>query len=520
MLSKKIKVLIISVLMLCTSLMAGGDCNKTATGKVPLNDLGAGFYQGFVGGLFPGGLNTPPAPHDSAGRALALAIQPLDANGQIDVVNGDIVLVTIGMSNTSRESDVFIPLANSDPVKNPKVKIVNGALGGHDAKMAADINNDYWQFVQDQIAAAGFTNAQVQAAWVKQATGGPKDPFPAEAVELQGYLEQIARNLKFYFPNLKIAYYSSRIYAGYATSNLNPEPHAYESGFSVKWMIDKQINGDPNLNYDPAKGPVVAPYLTWGAYLWADGLTPRSDGLIWECADLQDDGTHPSESGKAKVAELLLNFFRTNPAAAPWYLNNGTVPVELINFEAGIQNFDVVLRWATASETNNLGFDIERKSGHAPFQKIAFVPGNGSTSAQSFYEYRDSALPPGFYSYRLKQIDTNGDVSFSSDVTVQINAPQGFSLEPNYPNPFRHSTTFVFKLAEPSFVSLRIYNLLGQEVARLVSQDLDAGLHQVRWEVNHQPKNLTPGIYFVILRHRGPDGMERPIGKRKLLFLD
>jgi hypothetical protein len=216
----------------------------------------------------------------------------------------------------------------------------------------------------------------------------------------------------------------------------------------------------------------------------------------------------------------LLNFFRTHPAAAPWYLNNGAVPVELIGFEAVIQNFDVILRWATASETNNLGFAIERKIARSPFQQIAFVAGNGSSNARNFYEYRDPALPPGVYSYRLKQIDTSGDVSFSSDVTVQINAPEGFSLEPNYPNPFRHSTTFVFKLAERSFVSLRIYNLLGQEVARLVSQDLDAGLHQVRWEVNHQQKDLTPGIYFVILRHREPDGIERHSGKRKLLYLD
>lgn len=117
-----------------------------------------------------------------------------------------------------------------------------------------------------------------------------------------------------------LVYLSSRIYAGYATSLLNPEPYSYQSGFSIKWLIENQIDGAADLNFDPARGTVEAPWLAWGPYLWADGLTPRSDGLIWECADLRDtDGTHPSASGCRKVADMLLTFFKSEKTAAPWF---------------------------------------------------------------------------------------------------------------------------------------------------------------------------------------------------------
>ena len=122
------------------------------------------------------------------------------------------------------------------------------------------------------------------------------------------------------FPNLKIAYLSSRTYAGYATSPLNPEPHSYESGFAVKWLIADQIAGKPELNYDPAKGPVRAPWCAWGPYVWADGTKSNSDGLDYVRADYEQDGTHPSPSGREKVAGRLLGFLKSDPTARPWFM--------------------------------------------------------------------------------------------------------------------------------------------------------------------------------------------------------
>src|SRR3989442_190765 len=127
--------------------------------------------------------------------------------------------------------------------------------------------------------------------------------------------------MRLLYPNLRLMYVSSRIYGGYASVALAPEPFAYESGFAFKWLVEDQINGDPALSY-----PGKAPWLAWAPYLWADGLTPRSDGLTWACSDFQSDGTHPSPSGEQKVANLLLSFFKTDPTATSWFVAAGQQP--------------------------------------------------------------------------------------------------------------------------------------------------------------------------------------------------
>src|SRR5205085_11733823 len=116
-----------------------------------------------------------------------------------------------------------------------------------------------------------------------------------------------------------LAYFTSRIYAGYASSNLNPEPYAYQSAFAIRSVIQQQISGVDSLNYDPANGAVQAPWLAWGPYLWADGLSPRSDGLTWACSEFQSDGTHPAAAGQAKVADSLLVFFGHDETTRPWF---------------------------------------------------------------------------------------------------------------------------------------------------------------------------------------------------------
>ncbi|MGH8471071.1 MAG: hypothetical protein ACREVJ_01090 [Gammaproteobacteria bacterium] len=167
-----------------------------------------------------------------------------------------------------------------------------------------------------------MTPAQVAVAWVKQANAYPTGQFPADAQRLQGDLTAIAQILTDRFPNIHLAYFSSRIYAGYSTTDKNPEPYAYQSGFAVKWLVEEQINGSAALNFDPQLGVVEAPWLAWGPYLWADGLTPRNDGLIWACSDFDGDRLHPSASGEQKVAEMLLAFFKTDSTASEWFLGS------------------------------------------------------------------------------------------------------------------------------------------------------------------------------------------------------
>jgi len=312
--------LTVFLFFLATPLPAA-DCTGTSVGFVPLNDLGGGTYQGFPGGLYPGGSSARPLSHDQAldrvGRVMLL-----NSLGLPDAAAGKIVLVSIGMSNTTQEFSTFIPLANADPLKNSQVVLVDGAQGGQDAAAISNPNAAYWSFVDQRLVAAGVTPQQLEVVWLKEARAGPTEAFPSDATILRDQLRAIVQIIKSRYPNTRSVYLSSRTYAGYATTNLNPEPFAYQSGFAVKWLIEEQLGGSAALNFDPARGPVLAPWLSWGPYPWADGLTPRSDGLTWACEDFREnDGTHPSDLGRAKVADLLLDFFKSDPTTAPWFVD-------------------------------------------------------------------------------------------------------------------------------------------------------------------------------------------------------
>ena len=302
-----------SLLLWLSATEPRADCSLVKTARIPLPDLGNNRYQGFAGGLYPGVRNSRPAFHEAEGVARARQrIQPLDAEGKPDPVRGRIALISIGMSNTQMEFSRFVDLARLDPAMNPQLVLVNAAQGSRPSTSWTDPDAPAWQTAISRVAAEGITRRQVQVAWIKQAQVGA-GPFPAKAQALQADLAAIARNLKLHFPNLQIAYVSSRTRA-YTLSGLSPEPTAYETGFAVKWLIEQQLVGTGNL------GLQVAPWLSWGPYLWIDGTQPRSDGLVWLCSDTTGDLTHPSSSGRTKVANQLLAFFKTDPTATPWFL--------------------------------------------------------------------------------------------------------------------------------------------------------------------------------------------------------
>lgn len=314
----------------------------------PLNDLGAGAYLGFSGGLYPNGSNAIPASHLNAGLARAQAVQPLDAAGNPSPA-GKYALLSIGMSNTTQEfcsqnsltpcsSWTFVGQAAADPAVNTSgLVFVNGARGGQTAGTFDSPSDPNYDTIRDQrLAPLGLTEQQVQIAWVKVANAQPTVSLPgaqADANTLVTQMGNIARALKTRYPNLQLVYFSSRIYAGYATTTLNPEPYAYESGLAVKWLVQAQIDQMQNGGaiVDPRAGDLnyaagMAPWIAWGPYLWANGTNARSDGLLWVRADLETDGTHPAQSGEQKVGALLLNFFKTHATTKCWFVNGGTCP--------------------------------------------------------------------------------------------------------------------------------------------------------------------------------------------------
>jgi hypothetical protein len=276
-------------------------------------------YHGQDGGLYGGGKNEPPPAQTTLANQAIAQIQPLDTEGHPSP-SGKIALLSIGMSNTTMEFSAFVKDADADPRKAANVIVVDGAQGGKDAPAWSKSDAPPWDVANQRLTAAGLTPQQVQAIWIKQAIGHPKAGFPTEAERLRDYLRDIVTLAKQKYPNLRVAYLSSRIYGGYAVTPLNPEPYAYEGAFAVRWLIDQQIKGDPALNAAPDKGQVKAPVLLWGPYLWADGQTPReSDHLFYTKDDLGNDGTHPAQAARVKVAHLFTEFFATNPLAKPWY---------------------------------------------------------------------------------------------------------------------------------------------------------------------------------------------------------
>lgn len=313
--------------------------------SIPLNDLGSGQYLGFPGGLYENGTNVSPNDHLISGLTRAALITPLDRDGRPSP-EGKIALLSVGMSNTTQEfcatgnpapceSWSFVGQAMADPAVNRTTLVfVNGARGGQSAETWDAPNDPNYNRVRDtNLAPAGLTEAQVQVAWVKVANPQPAKKLPAsdaDAYRLVAQMGNIARALKTRYPNLQIAYFSSRIYAGYATTTLNPEPYAYESGLAVKWLVQAQIDQMRGAAPDARAGNLdpnsVAPWIAWGPYLWAAGEKPRSDGLIWVKGDFQSDGTHPSTSGERKVGALLLAFLKSEPTAQSWFLNGDTPP--------------------------------------------------------------------------------------------------------------------------------------------------------------------------------------------------
>ncbi|NUN10601.1 MAG: T9SS type A sorting domain-containing protein [Ignavibacteriaceae bacterium] len=300
---------------------------------------------------------------------------------------------------------------------------------------------------------------------------------------------------------------------GYVASNYNGA-----NGFYINhWLISPAIQvlaGDtlyfyhrsPDANpYDdsiyvrlsPNAGITPADFTTtWGRY-----LTSESGWALWR-GTINVTGTirfavqyaiwdgGPSGNNSNFIG---LDYFRVS--------GPGEVPVELTSFKANTVGNNVTLNWSTATETNNRGFEIQRKSG-SDFVTVGFVSGKGTTTETQNYSYTDKVDQFGAVSYRLKQIDFDGTYAYSSVVETEILKPATFEMAQNYPNPFNPSTNIKFGLAADSKVSLKVFNILGQEVATLVNASMTAGNHTVKFDAS----SLQSGIYFARIDASGVDG--------------
>jgi hypothetical protein len=243
-----------------------------------------------------------------------------------------------------------------------------------------------------------------------------------------------------------------------------------------------------------------------------------TNGTVWNNVYWQVGSSATLGAGSTFKGTMLVNTSITvgNSASVTGRLLGGAVtatgavsmdavtvlPVELMTFTVAAHQMNAVLDWSTATELNNYGFDVERRGeGDGLFERIGFVEGNGTTNAPRNYSYTDNHLSPGAYSYRLKQIDRDGMFSYSYAVDVIVRrTDKSFSLTQNYPNPFNPATTIEYNLETPSQVSLKIYNLIGDEVATLVNGRQDAGNYVVSFNTSKGTYTFPSGVYFYRLQ--------------------
>ncbi|MDP4115343.1 MAG: T9SS type A sorting domain-containing protein, partial [Bacteroidota bacterium] len=174
-----------------------------------------------------------------------------------------------------------------------------------------------------------------------------------------------------------------------------------------------------------------------------------------------------------------------------------TVPVELTSFASTISKNSVTIKWATATEKNNYGFEIERKDLKTEFKRIGFIKGKGTTTEVNNYSYSDNNLAPNAYNYRIKQIDYDGNYKYyylANEVNLQYTLT--YSLAQNYPNPFNPGTTIKYAIAKAGVVTLKLYDILGKEKAVLVNERKEPGNYVYAFKNN----NLSSGIYFYTLK--------------------
>lgn len=178
-----------------------------------------------------------------------------------------------------------------------------------------------------------------------------------------------------------------------------------------------------------------------------------------------------------------------------WYIDDVIlyyiIPVELTSFIGKADENGVELIWSTASEKNNMGFEIQRSNG-GEYESAGFVAGKGTTLEQTIYHFTDADVKAGKYKYRLKQIDYNGNFEFSKEIEIDVNPVLEYSLEQNYPNPFNPSTMIKYSLAEDGIVNISVFNSLGEKVSTLINQFQNAG----RYQIEMNASGLSSGVYF------------------------
>lgn len=351
-------------------------------------------------------------------------------------------------------------------------------------------NYPLWCGIYDSLGAQGVLNcgATANANWNIDVIGDIPTGCPSP------YMISVTNTNRNDLKNSGAAYGLTTIDLGApGTSVLSTYPNNNYSNLTGTSMATPQVTGAIALMFAAADSQILATYksdLSTGAIMFRDILFEATDTI----SALQGITV---TGGRLNVYKALL------PVSTP------QIPVELIAFNLTVRENTVLLSWATATEINNRGFEIERRqvfsqlssANTQEWEAVGFVNGKGTTTSTSAYSFYDKSLSPGKYSYRLKQIDFDGSINFSNEIEVALLSPVNFELSQNFPNPFNPTTTIRFTVgdvnhASTAWATLRIYDVLGNEIATLVNEEKTAGTYKVDFDASSGTWNLASGIYY------------------------
>ena len=289
------------------------------------------------------------------------------------------------------------------------------------------------------------------------------------------------------------------------------------------------LTSDYNDLYDQGAGSKIAyvttdydPLSTWKLYATSPDQNSHSFAVNFEntasnlhigALSLGDPQLLGDDTYNSAVSSLDIDGDTRHTGVDGPYIgaDEGSVllPVQLVSLNATSERLDAVLTWSTATETNNYGFDIERRQvsnlqssvSNLQWTKVGFVPGSGTSTSPHEYSYRDAGLEPGRYAYRIKQIDNDGTFAYYAAAEIEVGAaPKVLALNPNFPNPFNPVTNIEFTVPDNGRVRLKVFNVIGQEVATLFDAEAEAGRI---YQATFNAASLPSGVYVSRLEFRG-----------------
>jgi len=310
------------------------------------------------------------------------------------------------------------------------------------------------------------------------------------------------------------------------------------------WGTPIRVNGDATsrhqffcwLTVDQATGVLYSIFYDRRSTTsnLTDVFVARSadGGLTWENFKVSETSFNPSPSvffgdytgitafqGRVYPIWMRADGSLLSIWTAPFFDSAAVLPVELTGFSANVEEDMVFLDWQTSTEVNNHGFNVERAKLESAFDKnyvfstVGFVKGRGTSLFPVRYYFEDKRSEPGFYKYRLKQIDLNGEFEYSNEILVDLSHPLSFGLFQNFPNPFNPSTIISYEIPKAGFVSLKVYDITGNLVTTLVNGYKPAGVHEIDFNVESTKSSLSTGIYIYRIETEGF------VDSKKMIFL-